>query len=180
VGDVPPISGSYAQGTTLQIWHASHAQGLIARAQVGDHYALYFGAGLQVADRDLHERRASVGVRNPPDSKQWRVSAPKGVTSEALVVSFPTPMNYPLLQRMLHVSGAHGSVAGTISVDKQETQWRFTPQDPWKAGEYQVIVDTGLEDLAGNHIGHAFDIDVFERVTEHITANTIFLPFVVR
>jgi hypothetical protein len=41
-------------------------------------------------------------------------------------------------------------------------------------------VDTALEDLAGNHIGHAFDIDTFEGVTEHITAKTISLPFRVR
>ena len=41
--------------------------------------------------------------------------------------------------------------------------------------------DTGLEDLAGNRIGQAFDIDVFERVTEHITTGTtVSLPFVVR
>ena len=31
------------------------------------------------------------------------------------------------------------------------------------------MVDTGLEDLAGNHVGQAFDIDVFDHVTEHIT-----------
>ena len=45
---------------------------------------------------------------------------------------------------------------------------------------YQLVVETGLEDLAGNHIGEPFDIDTFERVTEHITTSTISLPFSIR
>jgi hypothetical protein len=89
-------------------------------------------------------------------------------------------MNYPLLQRMLHVKDAHGNMAGSASIDEQETEWRFIPQEPWKAGDYQLSVDSALEDLAGNHIGQAFDIDVFQRVTEHIDSKMISLPFAVR
>jgi ketosteroid isomerase-like protein len=89
-------------------------------------------------------------------------------------------MNYALLQRMLRVSGAKGDLAGTTGVGRQETEWRFTPTDAWSAGTYRLIVDTALEDLAGNHIGQPFDIDVFDRVTEHITTQTIAVPFGVR
>ena len=124
--------------------------------------------------------RGGPAERTPPDPHKWRVVAPKVGTSEPLVVDFTTPMNYALLQRMLQVSGTHGSVTGTITVAEHETQWRFTPQEPWRAGDYQLIVDTGIEDLAGNHVGQLFDIDVFERVTEHITTQTISLPFSTR
>ena len=124
--------------------------------------------------------RGGPAERTPPDPKHWRVSAPKAATFDALVIDFPTPMNYPLLQRMLHVSGAGGTIAGKVNVAREETQWRFTPQDAWTAGDYQVVVDTALEDLAGNHLGQPFDIDVFERVTEHITAKTIALPVAIR
>lgn len=124
--------------------------------------------------------RGGPAQRTPPDPKQWRIVAPNVGTSEPLVVDFPTPMNYALLQRMLQVSGAHGSVAGTVSVDDHEAQWRFTPQEPWKVGDYQLVVDTGIEDLAGNHVGQPFDIDVFQHVTEHITSQTISLPFAVK
>jgi hypothetical protein len=89
-------------------------------------------------------------------------------------------MNYPLMLRMLRISGAQGALAGTVSIARQETQWRFTPHDLWKAGNYQLIVDTTLEDLAGNHIGEPFDIDTFEHVTERITTKTVSLPFAIR
>jgi hypothetical protein len=67
-----------------------------------------------------------------------------------------------------------------VAVTRGETEWRFTPQNPWSAGSYELVVDTGLEDLAGNHIGQPFDLDVFDRVTEHIRATTVSLPFTVR
>jgi hypothetical protein len=123
--------------------------------------------------------RGGPAKRDPPDPRQWRVNAPRAGTSDALTVVFPSPMNYALLQRMLQVANARGPITGTVNADRQETEWRFTPREPWKAGGYQLVVDTGLEDLAGNHIGQAFDIDVFERVTQHITTNTISLPFAV-
>jgi hypothetical protein len=116
-------------------------------------------------------------VRNPPDPREWRLTAPKAGTSDPLVVSFRVPMNYPLLQRMLWVSGARGRVDGTVSVERQETEWRFTPRVAWPAGAYQLVVDTAIEDLAGNHVGQPFDIDVFDRVTEHITNKTMAVPF---
>lgn len=119
-------------------------------------------------------------LRDPPDPKQWRFTTPDAGTSDPLVVEFPTPMNYTLLQRMLTISGLHGSVAGTVSVARMEREWRFTPRAAWKPGEYRLVVDTGLEDLAGNHIGQPFDIDEFKQVTKTIETKTISLPFTVR
>lgn len=125
--------------------------------------------------------RGGPSRRIPPDPKQWNVTAPRAGTTDALVVDFPAPMNYPLLQRMLKVAGtASNAIAGTVNVTREETEWRFTAQQPWRAGRYQLVVDTGLEDLAGNHIGEPFDVDVFNHVTEHITTKTVSLPFTVR
>jgi len=115
--------------------------------------------------------------RTPPDPKQWRVTAPKSATSAPVVVTFPAPMNYPLLQRMLQVGGPQGNITGSISIAQKETEWRFVPQTPWKPGDYRLVVDTGLEDLAGNHIGQPFDIDTFEKVTQQIATTTVSLPF---
>lgn len=118
--------------------------------------------------------------RDPPDPTKWTVTAPKAGTVNALVVDFPTAMNYPLLLRMIQVSGGRAQLTGTVSIARGETEWRFTPHDPWKPGDYQLVVDTAIEDLAGNHIGQPFDIDTFEHVTEHIATSTVTLPFSVR
>ncbi|MGD1068506.1 MAG: Ig-like domain-containing protein [Bryobacteraceae bacterium] len=124
--------------------------------------------------------RGGPAERVPPDPKGWRITPPRAGASGLLTVSFPKPMNYALLHRMLQVKGPHGAVAGTVSTGPGEMEWRFVPRGPWEAGNYQIVVDTAIEDLAGNRVGQPFDIDVFEHVTEHIDTRTVSLPFSVR
>jgi len=136
--------------------------------------------GVRMTEGFRRNFRGGPSIRKSPDPKQWRVTTPKPGTTEALALEFPVAMNYPLLQRMIKVTDARGNVGGTISVDKAETEWRFTPQEPWKTGDYKLLIDKGLEDGAGNSIEQPFDIDVFDHVTEHITSKTVTLPFAVR
>ena len=127
----------------------------------GKHYTL-------IIDRDWPDARGAplvwrasaktFAVAQPreirPIQRKWRITAPVASTAGALVIDFPTPMNYTLLQRMMQVSGAQGVVTGTVSVAREETQAAFlTRQQPWRAGEFRLVVDTAIEDLAGNHIG---------------------------
>jgi hypothetical protein len=120
--------------------------------------------------------RVGPADRTPPDPNQWKLTAPKAGTSEALVVTFPEPLDYALLMRLVEVEG----VPGKVRVDRNETEWRFTPEQPWKPGAYRLKVDTSLEDLAGNRIGRAFDVDTFERVTEKLSRKTVDVPFAVK
>ncbi len=124
--------------------------------------------------------RGGPAVRHAPEPKTWTITAPSGGSRDPLVVGFGRAMNYTLLQRMLTVAGPSGEVAGAIEVAREESEWRFTPRNPWSAGAHRLIIDTSLEDLAGNKIGQPFDIDVFERVTERITTATTALPFEIR
>ncbi|MGD1091858.1 MAG: hypothetical protein ABSB35_07670 [Bryobacteraceae bacterium] len=138
-------------------------------------------------DRDFHDahgaplqepfRKAFRGGpvdRVPPNPKQWRIGEPKAGTRDPLVVDFPKPLDYALLQRLLAVTP---STRGISSVDRNETEWRFTPSEPWRAGDYQLVVDTALEDLAGNHIGRAFDVDTFAKAPEPAPKGKVSLPF---
>jgi hypothetical protein len=70
-----------------------------------------------------------------------------------------------------------GSELVRITVDRNETQWRYVPNEPWKPGDYNLVVDTSLEDLAGNRIGRPFDIDTFEPVSQRVIRKTVSLPF---
>jgi len=138
------------------------------------------GRGLPLAADSRKEFVGGPPVRGPADPKHWRVTPPSAGTSAPLVVEFGRSMNYPLLQRMLEVAGPSGRVAGAIAVDRNETVWRFTPRVPWPAGAYRLLVDADLEDVSGNRIDQPFDIDVFEKVSEHLTTRTVSVPFSIR
>ena len=55
-------------------------------------------------------------------------------------------------------------------IEDSETRWLFTPRDAWLAGDYDFVAFAFLEDLAGNRVGRAFEVDNFERTD--ITSRT--------
>ena len=124
--------------------------------------------------------RGGPAERTRPDPKTWRITPPAAGSAAPVTIDFPKPMNYVLLQRMIHVAGNSGDVSGSIATARAESGWRFTPAAPWNAGAYRLLINTALEDLAGNSIALAFDIDVFDRVTQRIQTETMTLPFTVR
>jgi hypothetical protein len=81
---------------------------------------------------------------------------------------------------MIGIFDAHSEISGKIAVDRNETEWRFTPREAWKPGSYRITADNTLEDISGNHLDRPFDVDIFDTVTKHITSTTTSLPFVVR
>jgi hypothetical protein len=146
-----------------------------------------------VIDREWHDARGVILVerfekvfrggpsdRVPPDPSKWRITAPKSGTTDPLDIVFPKPMDYVLLQRMIGIFDTRGEIAGKITVDRNETRCRFTPQEPWKRGSYHITADNTLEDVSGNHLDRPFDVDVFETVTKHISSITTSIPFTVQ
>jgi len=117
----------------------------------------------------------------PLEPKDWRIAAPLAGSALPLTVSFPKPLDHALLQRLLWVTDSDGKhVAGTVQVSDEETRWHFTPQRPWCAGRYDLVVDTSLEDLAGNSVGKPFEVDVFRPIQRQVKAATVKQPFQIR
>lgn len=90
----------------------------------------------------------------------WRLSCPSSGTREPLVVTFPAALDHALLHRFLTVRQSDRDVAGKATSDSGETVWRFVPQNPWQASAGQLIVNSLLEDLAGNSLARPFEIDL--------------------
>jgi len=125
--------------------------------------------------------RGGPSDRIPPAPRNWRVTAPRSGSADPLVITFPKPMDYVLLQRMIGIFDAQGAeIAGKIAIAENETRWSFTPNEPWKSGAYRVTADNTLEDISGNHLDRPFDVDIFETVTKHISASSTSIKFSIR
>jgi hypothetical protein len=114
--------------------------------------------------------------REPPDPVQWKISAPKAHTREAMTITFAHPMDEALALRMITVK----SVSGEKSLREHETQWLFAPDRPWEPGRYQILVQSTIEDLAGNNIGKPFEVDLEQSDQPRDPATTISLWFEVK
>jgi len=58
--------------------------------------------------------------------------------------------------------------------------WSFTPKEFWKAGPHHIVAFGMLEDLAGNRIGRAFEVDQFDRSDKSAEPEKTLIPFTVR
>ena len=97
-----------------------------------------------------------------------------------MIVTFTKPLDHGLLMRSLGVTRDGKEVDGEIAVDQLETRWTFTPAEPWRAGSYALLALDILEEVAGNQIGRAFEVDNFESVDKGPNPQTITIPFIVK
>ncbi len=116
----------------------------------------------------------------PLDPKSWRITAPASSGRDPLVVTFPTPLDRSLLLRALGVRQGTAIVDGDTSIGASETEWRFVPREPWRAGTYQFLALDILEDVAGNQVGRAFEVDNFDSVDKDPDPEQVLLPFQVK
>ena len=119
--------------------------------------------------------------RTPPDPARWKIQAPPAGTSDSLVVEFNESLDHALAQRMIRVVNAEGHlIEGRTTLEDQERRWKFEPAADWKAGPKNLVVQTTIEDLAGNNIGKPFEVDLFENVQRRLPSEAVKLPFEIR
>jgi hypothetical protein len=121
------------------------------------------GHGLSLKEEFRHTFRASAPIERPLSMATWKIDVPAARGRDPLSVTFPDALDHGLLQRALSVSFEGKAVDGDVSIDDHETTWRFTPRAAWAPGEYQLVALSFLEDVSGNRIGRAFEVDEFER-----------------
>jgi hypothetical protein len=106
--------------------------------------------------KDFSVTKADVVQPNP---KRWRLTIPNAGTRLPLVVDFDEPLDYAMLQHAIQVLNTKGEIIeGTLTVDKQETRWSLLPTVPWVDGTYRLLIESNLEDLAGNSIARPFEV----------------------
>jgi hypothetical protein len=116
-----------------------------------------------------------------PDPKTWKVAAPEGGGSDPLSLTFPEPLDRAMLNRALTVRDSQGhEVPGRVDVDASATRWSFHPGRPWSAGQFQVVIDATLEDLAGNSIARPFEVDIQHPISRRAETATASIPVDIR
>ncbi len=115
-----------------------------------------------------------------PDPANWKINPPKQGTRQPLVIQFGEPLDHSIAQRAFRLRNLqHESVVGDLKVSADSTRLEFSPGQPWSEPRFELIVDTTLEDLAGNSLGKQFDVDVVEQSTTKTMVPTIKLPIVI-
>ncbi|WP_430966873.1 Ig-like domain-containing protein [Spongiimicrobium sp. 2-473A-2-J] len=93
-----------------------------------------------------------------PLPEHWTIHVPKPGSLEPLILDFNEAMDATLATEtfQVHRSGEN-EIRGTYTLMNEERSLLFLPKEPWSKGSYTVIVESRLEDLAGNNLNHLFD-----------------------
>ena len=133
----------------------------------GQHYTLSVSAAWKDIDgvslSSAYKKTFTVVRRDSlaPDVSAWRIDPPGANTTERVCVNFPESMDYALLHATLRVTDETGvAVPGQWTVDLDETRACFKPISSWARGIYSLQIETRLEDVAGNNINRAFEVDI--------------------
>ena len=139
------------------------------------------GNGLPLKQVYRRAFKAGPPDERPLDPTTWKIAAPAAGTNAPLTIAFPEPLDHGLLLRALGVLSPAGKpLEGEVTVGANELTWSFAPAEPWQAGAYNVVAFAMLEDLAGNRIGRAFEVDRFDRADKSGEPEKTLIPFAVR
>ncbi len=101
----------------------------------------------------------SPAVRSKVSIENWKVEAPRAGSLGNIVISFDRPMDHVLAITQLNVRNSLGVVSGSAEIIN-DSIWHFTPDHPWEKREYVIVASPILEDVAGNNLMNAFDLDL--------------------
>jgi hypothetical protein len=132
--------------------------------KMGQKYTLEIGSGMtDLHGRPLAERfRKHFFVRDPVREhvlvEDWKLLPPVTGSRQALVLTFPSPLDWALLMQSITILSADGAlIGGQVAVDQCERRWSFTPSSSWTRGVYHIRVGSNLEDVCGNGMTGPFD-----------------------
>lgn len=114
--------------------------------------------GETLSKRTIKEIWVGAAYRRPIKILDWQINKPKVKNQEPLTIIFDRTMDHALLQSMIKIeSGAKNAIAGQWKVQEQEHRVQFVPEEKWLPGSYKIIVDSRLEDVAGNNLQNLLD-----------------------
>lgn len=98
-----------------------------------------------------------------PDPAAWTINSPKVSTQEPLKIQLQESLDYLVLKNAVRITDEKGNeVSGVMEIRSEETILQFTPTQPWEMGSYTILIESRLEDLAGNNLQRLFDRDILK------------------
>lgn len=101
-----------------------------------------------------------------PKIKNWTINTPSKGTLQPLEVNIKEALDHILLQNTIRIIDSGGKIInGSIQVEDKKKSILFIPATPWLVGSYKLMIESRLEDLAGNNLNRLFDRDITNKET---------------
>jgi hypothetical protein len=150
--------------------------GLAARAEMGPILSVGDDVSLALDGVPIKQWRVGTPDEAGPVTSAWKLSAVHAESQQPLVVTLDAPIDGQATNHLAIADAGGRRVAGRARLTKGESIWTFTPDVPWRAGAYKLVVRGTLEDSAGNRLESRFETSID---SPPIPAADAMIPFVV-
>ena len=100
---------------------------------------------------------------------EWGIGKPKENSHDALTIHFDRIIDHALIQSMVQLEdGEKKRIAGYWEILEKEQLIQFIPETKWKKGKYRIVIDSRLEDVAGNNLQNLLDHNIEEDYDSHL------------
>lgn len=162
-------------GTGLTLWldPGRIKRGLIPNKQMGPpliagkHYKLIISGSWPDIEGTIMNRTYTkkfvTTIRDSvsPSPDKWKIIVPEQDSGHHLEVYFDEPLDYELLFHTLSVVDSNGKIVkGSFAIAEDQKSCYFNTDENWHNGSYKLLVESRLEDLAGNNLNRVFDRDM--------------------
>ncbi|MEJ2005718.1 MAG: hypothetical protein P8X57_12310, partial [Cyclobacteriaceae bacterium] len=97
----------------------------------------------------------------------WELKLPEANSNEDLILQTDGILDLYSLTNGLRITDISGrEIEGKYETGQGEVI-RFIPSKNWKSGEYMLLIDNNVEDLAGNRRDRLFDNNLERDTTDH-------------
>ncbi|MHA7057378.1 Ig-like domain-containing protein [Aquimarina sp. M1] len=159
-------------GTVLTIWMEPGRQkrGLKPNQQLGEifkngeSYHLLISReikdnkGVPMKAGFNHNFKITTADRVKPNIDEWKINLPKINSLSNLTIKSTEPLDYgSCIDNVTVIDNQQLEVKGSWKLLDNETVLSFTPLEPWKKDNYQILFGPTIEDLAGNNFNRLFD-----------------------
>ncbi len=96
--------------------------------------------------------------RRQMEVNEWALDLPSSNSQDTLSIHFDRILDYALIQSMIQIEDEEGNLLdGHWEVFEHEQLIQFIPRGNWRKGNYRIVVDSRLEDVAGNSLQNLLD-----------------------
>ena len=110
-----------------------------------------------------------------PDPRNWKIEAKSG----GVWIDTGETLDPESLKKRISLSGGEGREVPAIEVVAESTGFWIRRSDGWEPGQYLLVVDPSLEDLAGNSVARPFNLDLEKAEGTAAVTGPVTLPFTV-
>ena len=102
------------------------------------------------------------------DVKELVIHKPEVNSHDTLSIHFDRIIDHALIHSMIQIENEKNIIFGHWKTSEQEKTIQFIPEKTWEKGTYRIIMDSSLEDAAGNNLDNLLDQKAGEKHNQNI------------